>query len=341
MPKLTVSSTEDLIAVVPHLVGFEVEESMVVMPLGGGPGPSAIRIDLPTSPREEEQVIGALVVPLLRHEANDVLLVGFSESRGQVDTVSRHLGEALEANGIRVHERIWAGTERWAELDTGKEGLLSPEAAERFRAQMALEGRRMPATSRAALANSLVGDPEPVNRELPALAEAMLASGPLREGRWARERAELFAKDGKVFSDRDAARMLLVMRLAPAVRDQMAADLTRANARTWQPLWDDLTRRAPGDLVTQAASLAALTAWVRGDGAHAWCALDRIPAGEQGGLAKLVRIALEQGIDPKDWDKAVVADSVPPESPPSRPAGRRAADMPASGGDRPPVGPSR
>jgi hypothetical protein len=75
-------------------------------------------------------------------------------------------------------------------------------------------------------------------------------------------------------------------------------------------------RQSPEHLVAPAAGLLAFAAWLSGDGALAWCAVERsLGADPDHTLAKLVARALEEAIPPTEW------------SPPSlrrRYAGRRA-----------------
>jgi hypothetical protein len=63
-------------------------------------------------------------------------------------------------------------------------------------------------------------------------------------------------------------------------------------------------RVAPPDLVAPAASVLAFLAWLAGDGALAWCALDRAGEGERPcSLADRVAQALERALPPSVWDR--------------------------------------
>ena len=50
MVAVNVKGVDELTAVIPHLLGFQPTESMVVVPLS--PGPPVARIDLPTSAQD-------------------------------------------------------------------------------------------------------------------------------------------------------------------------------------------------------------------------------------------------------------------------------------------------
>lgn len=51
--KLSVGSPEELVVAIPHLLGFNPSESLVLVPLT--PDLPVVRVDLPTSAREREQ----------------------------------------------------------------------------------------------------------------------------------------------------------------------------------------------------------------------------------------------------------------------------------------------
>ena len=69
-------------------------------------------------------------------------------------------------------------------------------------------------------------------------------------------------------------------------------------------LWTDLVRRAPDGLVSGAAGVLAFAAWTQGDGALAWCAVDRCFEDEPDhSLGRLVAEALERATPPiEDWE---------------------------------------
>lgn len=65
------------------------------------------------------------------------------------------------------------------------------------------------------------------------------------------------------------------------------------------PLWTDLTRRAPDEVRTPAATLLAFSSWPGGNGAKAWCALDQIPDGLPYPMAALLATVLQEGVNPR------------------------------------------
>jgi len=189
--ELRVSTPEELIAAVPHLMGFRVENSMVVVPVSQGL-PFA-RVDLPANAEERTEMVNSVMPAYGRTGGGDVVLIGFAEDPSELDPASRQLREALADAGVQVRGRLWADEQRWADLDTGRGGPRTTEAASRIDAEMVFDGRRMPASSRHAVERAFTGDPEPVTRCLPGIVDDLEASTPARERQWAVVRAETFA----------------------------------------------------------------------------------------------------------------------------------------------------
>ena len=340
--ELRVSNPDELIAAVPHLMGFRVDSSIVVVPVS--PGLPGSRVDLPSNPAERTEMVDNLMRAYGRTGGGDVMVIGFADSPSKVEPASRQLRESLAEAGVHVRGRLWAGEQRWSDLDTGVSGARSSDTASRMDAEMVAAGRRAPASSRAALDQALSGDPEPVTRYLPGVAADMENSTPARERQWAIGRAEAFLEDGRSLTDPQAARMLACLQ-SVTVRDQMAARISGENAASWSPLWDDLTRRSPDELVAPAATLSALSNWCKGDGARAWAALDRIPADQRQSytLAVLVASALEGAVHPSAWDsvRAAALDALPAETVESPNVRVQRPESPAIGEDRPAAGPAR
>jgi hypothetical protein len=78
--------------------------------------------------------------------------------------------------------------------------------------------------------------------------------------------------------------------------------MSRTSAPDHVRVWRDLLRRAPRDLVPGAAFLLGLAAWLDGDGALAWCAVDRCREVDPGhSLAQHLADLLQQAVPPATW----------------------------------------
>lgn len=327
--KLSVNNPDEVTAVIPHMLGFAPTESLVVMPMGAGL--PVARIDLPRTAEGRAMAVEALLNPYLRNAGPDakVALVAFTDSGQAAEDASRQIGQEMTAHGLPVVFRLWVTEQTWTDLGTGRGGERTLEAQTRMAALFVADGRRTPAESRDALRSGFAGDPGPVAAELPV---AMARSNPLpAERAWVAERIGVFERDGNRLSDADIARLLVAVQRVE-IRDEALMRMSRDNSPQHRALWSDVTSRAPEEVRTPAATLAGFSAWLNGDGAGAWTALDQIPApptddrlsGEAGGargtyaLAGMLAQALEEGVNPAAWD------AMPP-------------DPTAGGGDSPAV----
>ncbi len=245
-------SPEDLLAAVPHMLGFQPAESLVVVPFG--PGLPALRVDLPTNPREREDVWEAVHEGLHRHVRGTARagIICFTADNEAAERASHHLANHLDTIGVTTYPRLQAHDSRWRDLDTGSSGVVDTRTVTRVAAEMVLAGAAEPAVSRVALAASLVGDRTGVARALDDVRARVTSSPPRVERVWAQARLQQFHADGNRLTDRDAARMLVSLETIDT-RDALWADMTRENVASHVALWTDLTRRAPDEVRTAPA----------------------------------------------------------------------------------------
>ncbi|WP_183097383.1 DUF4192 domain-containing protein [Nocardioides pelophilus] len=299
---LVVQSPDELLAAVPHVLGFKPEESIVLVPFR--PGLPITRVDLPRTAADREEVWDALSGPYGRHAlpGSCVGIVCITQDRRNAELASQHLSNRLETVGITSHLRLWADGERWREFNTGATGLQTQEAAERIAAKTVLTGSVQPAASRESLSASLVGDREPIAQVLETARKEAAASTPSAERDWALDRLEQFHADGNRLSDVDGARMLVALETI-STRDALWEDMSTQNTASHIALWRDLTRRAPEEVRAAPASMLGFASWLRGDGAKAWCALDQVPVDRPYSMAAIVASALQNGLHPREWER--------------------------------------
>ena len=88
------------------------------------------------------------------------------------------------------------------------------------------------------------------------------------------------------------------------IRDVAWAEITRENAGSHVDLWRDLVRRSPRELLPGASSLLAFAAWQHGDGALAWCAIDRcLEVDPDYSMAHSVAEVLTRALPPGVWEQ--------------------------------------
>jgi hypothetical protein len=108
-------------------------------------------------------------------------------------------------------------------------------------------------------------------------------------------------------SDRQVARLAWGLRDVD-LRDRALALALGRSAAAAEVVWTELTRRAPAPLDAAPATLLAVTAWVRGDGALANVALERALASEPSyTFAGLLRSALDACLHPAEIRRLIRA----------------------------------
>ncbi|WP_139980931.1 DUF4192 domain-containing protein [Nocardioides litoris] len=319
-PAMTARSPEDLVAAGVVVLGFWPTESVVMMTLDADHSFHA-RVDLPPAPTDLPAVAALLVEPAVHHHTTRVVLLVHTSDRVRARAAWRALRTAFRGAGVDVVTALHVGDDRWWSLTGGGPGGVSGDtegtpldrdrlAAHPFLAQAVVDGRVVQ-PSRAALAAGLEPDPVAVARvaalaaRLPTRSAEVLASVAVQadEGAWTHALVDRHLADPArpAPSDAEAARLLGGM-ASLRVRDAAWAAITRDRAPVATAFFTDLLRRAPEHLRAAPATLTAWSAWQAGDGALAWCALERCEAVDPDyGLAALLTDALERAVPPTVW----------------------------------------
>lgn len=306
--RVSIQNNDQAIAVVPHLLGFEPKESLVVVPVAGGRAPIA-RLDLPETAQEAREVIESVAETYGRDRLSGcrVLVVCFSDNPPATEGFSRELQAALEARQVGVVRRLAAGQDDWIDFTTHTRGARSLEERNVIDAAAVFAGRPVPYESRETLAAGFQGDTDLIAEALPASRAARDASTRGLERSYCRAVVEQFQCDHERLDLGDAARLLANLEVDPELFLKFASAIRTSNAAEWLPLWKDLTAHAPEEVRVEPACLAALSAWCSGDGASAWSALDRLPADMPpdhpiAPVARLLRESLRTAAHPTTWD---------------------------------------
>jgi hypothetical protein len=302
---MTLRSAEDVIAAIRVVLGFEPEESAVLLTIGGR-YPLQARVDLPArcSGGELEEELDQLAAQLLqavrRNGARRVLLVAYTERERFGRRCLRGLVHRVMRAGTHVADAIRVDGRRWYPLDHDRADLKVtgvPYDVDNhpFVVAAVVEGRVVHG-SRSDLAASLRTDPRMALDVEDALPQ------PPASAAWVRAQAHRYVETGHSPSATDAARVLVSVGL-PEVREGVWTAAERQGALAAVRFWADRVRRAPDDLVADAAALLAFHCWLSGDGAQAWCAVDRaLEADPAQGLAILVGDMLAVAFAPHEWE---------------------------------------
>jgi hypothetical protein len=193
-----------------------------------------------------------------------------------------------------------------------------------FMAQMVLDGTVV-LGSRQDLVDSLVGhDPD----DAAAVADALTALAPrlrpgmvpavghpalrdrlVPEGHWVRHRVRRWVTERERLDAHDTARLAVATAASVEVRDVAWAEIRREDACVHVDLWRDVVRRVPAEVRHAPATLLGFAAWLSGNGALAWCAVDVARRSSPDySLARLLADVLTQGMPPSSWQP------LPPEA---------------------------
>jgi hypothetical protein len=266
------------------------------------------RVDLPPPDEVADslpELLDALLAPALGQRVGRVAFVLYS---GDVE-LSARVGEALRGAFIgagigvigvlRAHDRTWClvPPHRWL-----SETAPTPydDTSHPFAARAVFEGL-VTHDSRDALRDTLAALPDAVAR-VQALQTGSGCSRPDDVG-WVRELVVRCATTGEALDDRRAARVLRAVVRAD-VRDAVISAVTRDSATDHLQVWADLLRRAPQHLVPDTAAVAAFCAWQSGQGALAWCAVDRcLEVDPHHRLGLCLAECLTRAVPPSAWDE--------------------------------------
>jgi hypothetical protein len=333
----------DLVAALPHLIGFRPEESLLAVSLRGDRGRVGLtaRVDLPP-PEAEDPVLSQLVRSMLTDRPREVVLAVVSErtDRQRTDRPSRPVRTGVP-DGAPVAELphrdlVGNAVRRFADARVPVRGVAlvrrgrwwSYDCAGQCCAPGAgtpVPGGTSPLAAASALTGQVVEDGRAglARRIAPVgfLAAAGMAQACAEVGNEVADRIALLGPDvvaGESWSavrdaadrvrpgsvgalpDRDVARVAWGLRDLE-VRDRAMGLSLGASAAGAEVLWTEVTRRVPRPLDAAPATLLAVTAWVRGDGAMANVALDRALDSEPGqAMALLLRAALDACYPPAE-----------------------------------------
>jgi hypothetical protein len=315
---------EDLLAAVPVVLGFRPEHSLVMLTFEAGRAFHA-RVDLPPAGEAEAAVTelaGSLLEPCHRHAVGRVALVVYGDDPAVAAALGRGLTPAFEADGVGVLTVLRAHQGRWwwvpQRPGAAEEGPWPyDDEAHAFTAQAVFEGR-VTHPSREALRATVAPDAEAV-RAVADLLAALPPPGPAEARRAVQQVARWVADpaDGAEPTDAEVARVLAALARVE-VRDAMLYAVTRPTSADHLRVWAGLLRRAPDAQVPDAAAVTAFCAWQTGDGALAWCALDRCFAVEPGHrLGTCLAECLTRAVPPSSWEEVVDGSQPGPGSAPA------------------------
>lgn len=270
--RMVIRTPEDVAALVPYVLGFHPEESLVVLTFGAHPAFHA-RVDLPDNDHDRVLAVALLVDAARRNRIGSVIPVCYATDPERARLMVLEVERGFAAVGVSMLSPIRIADGAWFSLSpqhASVEGLPLDLDSHPFLAETVLEGRVTHA-SRAALVASLRTDPaqaEQVRMATEALAPESVP-GPEEVGRLVRRH---LADDSMPGPDEMAG---LVMALdAPEVRSEVRSLLASCPATDHLRFWSGVVRTAPEPWIGEPLAALGLAAWLGGDGAVGWCVVD-------------------------------------------------------------------
>ncbi|WP_053206015.1 DUF4192 domain-containing protein [Jiangella muralis] len=334
---VTAGNAGELLAAVPHLIGFHPQSSLVAIhvDLEQQRTGTLLRFDLPDGDHED---FAAEVARRIEHGQPDAVLLvcygdggppgtraapghppdGVSQGALPHQVVMERVLAVLAGGPVAVLGTAYVDGGRWWTYDCDHPGCCPAEgvplpdpgvgAAAGVEALMALAGRRTLASRReledavrgpfGADEKAMVRVFERIDREL--ATEALTDGVEAVRGRTlvlARLLLARSAEGGPAPSDDDVARLSLGA-ADLLVRDRFLA-FEGADPAAWLGLLTALARRAPDSRAAPICSVVAWVAYQQGDGALANVALDRVQLIDpQHTMAQLLRDCLEGQVSP-------------------------------------------
>ena len=321
---LRVGSPADMLAIVPHLLGFVPDHSLVIVGARGARHRIGVtfRYDLPDpSDRQAAASIASHAVSVLASQQfTTAVVIGYGPGplvTPIADAIRQTISETdLELRDVlRVHDGRY-----WSYLCTNPS--CCPPAGVPFDldghpasvAMTATTGHGVLASrdELAATIAPLTGPAADTMRQETARAERIAArlitrtattgssARPLIDrGLTAVQTAITTYRDDRAIELRGQFAWLALTLTSLPVRDDAWARMDPTHARAHQRLWTDLVRHAQPGYIAAPAALLAFTAWQNGNGALANLALDRALTDTPGySMAQLLRDAIDAGAPP-------------------------------------------
>lgn len=324
------STPDALLASLPYLLGFPPAESAVLLWLRDKRILLTQRVDLPASAADNAPWVTAVWGHVAAQRADEVLIVVATSRPDAADRLN-DLRVHAQRCGVRVREAIILREGRWCSALCASPGCCPPEGRPvdpavtwEVAAEFTADGIA-PAPDRATLVRECAADDIKVSSvgvELDTMPQLR------KTKRW---RAQVIVTFLKLVDDAAARSRVRDLTTVIAglddirIRDTVLWEISVADrSRRFAALevLMECTRSAPEHLVAPAATCAAITAWLVGDGARARIAVERALLARPGyTLAGLVEHSLRVGLPPSAWTDALAGlsraeclDGAPAES---------------------------
>ncbi len=305
VPQLHIREPGEVAQLVPHLIGFQPEESLVIMVLQQGRIEVTARADIADvqRPGRAEELLDRI---WNRYPDADAYLMAYTHDQAAgwhlLQRCKDHLPPLANSQTMLVHAETWhTGDDRSGVVD--RHGRAAAEAA--YHGLSVLERRsdlhaqftsaENTAELREVADQALAALPEPLNHA--AVVETVRAliarnlTDPGQEG-----------LTGTPMSQLDAMQLSALVATTPG-RQVALLSMTRDNAEQHLQLWRTVINQTAAGVSQTPLHLAGMAAWITGDGATADIALERAQAAPRPGTPPFVLLdaLIDNVVPPYRW----------------------------------------
>lgn len=331
--RLRARRPDDLLALVPYLLGFQPTESLVAVLVENGRVLLSARIDLPKG--GGEGLVACTKDLVHRHAPSALVLIVYSADRERAERLlARHL-DAL-SGVVPISDALLVDGHRWWSLTCTSgccpaEGTPYAPEVHPFAAEAVYAGL-ITRASREEVAAEVAG-PGPAGWDAPRRTAAELRDGLRRLGHAGRRRQmasdvvegltlidtagigtrlDAPTEDGTCLDGTDAeppglserrlVRLALLAREIP-VRDVACALITREQTHGHLALWQRVVALVPPELAVAPLCLLGVAAWAGGEGALLNCCCNRVRALDSAySMGQLLADVSSRALPPSFWD---------------------------------------
>jgi hypothetical protein len=307
--RLKVRRPDELLAVIPYMIGFHPDESIVAVFIRSGRIVLTARMDLPSEVASDELV--ERIDALAKHQKADAMaLVAYSAASLPANRMLTRLMDRLREH--KLADVLYVGHGRWWSLTCGDEccpltGTPYDLTSHRLSAEAVVAGLSARADRRE-LEASVSGPPETEVPRLEALAETLFAEREQFESATAAallmvSLVDAGMADSLTLDERNCLLLgLLVTDLY--VRDIAWARISDADAEQHLRLWGSVVARVPPLLAAAPLCLLGVAAWVCGNGALLNCCCERLSRiSPEYSMGKLLAEISQRAVSPAVWQE--------------------------------------
>ena len=277
--RVTATSPGDLLGLVPYLLGFPPEESLVLMLIRDRSVLLTARLDLPAVD-EAPAALGQLVALASQHEASGLVVFAYSQRRRDARGLLERLVPGLRSYGLL--DALYVGPDRWWSLTCTagccpEEGTAYDLTSHRMAAEAVYAGLAV-AGSRSEVAGLAAGPPAGDHPPLTELARVVATDiAPLTVPQRCRlvvAEVQGWLAAPRRLDDAECLR-LAVLVTDLTTRDSAWALMTRDDINDHVDLWSQVVARAVPPLQPGPLCLLGVAAWIAGNGALQNCCSER------------------------------------------------------------------